>query len=72
MVSKLLRPDYTYITIHERCIQHKNLTPNHKTIRTTTEVPPWNSHYLEVTAGIKSNLQALDVALVYANTNNQN
>ena len=37
----------TYI----RLKQHKNSTPKHKAIRTTTEVSPWNDQYYKITAG---------------------
>ena len=31
---------------HIRCKQHNHSTPRHKTIRTTTDVSPWNDHVL--------------------------
>ena len=47
----------TYI----RLKQHKNSTPKHKTIRTTTEVSPWNDQLYKITGGgggLKPVLQA--------------
>ena len=55
----------TYI----RLKPHKNLTPKHKTIRTRTEVSPWNDQQYKITGGgggvLKSVLQGPNLTLIF-------
>ena len=38
---------------HIRCKQHRNSTPKHKTIGTTTDVSPLNNQKYKITGGLK-------------------
>ena len=39
---------------NDKCKQHKNSTPKHKTIRTTTEVSPWNDQLCKISGRLKA------------------
>ena len=48
-----------------RLKQHKNSTAKNKTIRTTTEVPPWNNQEYKITGWLKLVLQAPNLPLIF-------
>ena len=51
----------TYI----RLKQHKNSTPKHNTIKTTTEVSPWNDQKYKITGGLIPILQDPNLTLIF-------